>query len=337
LHIARFFHPHLGGTEAFIAGLADALGPDGVESRALVTDRYRVDSGPEPRIPVTTVPVVGFREADLIHLHDIRFLFETSFFMSRIFRKPLVLSTHGFIFHTETFSAAKAILWKTWYVRAMRRLDKVIAVSRRDQEFCLRNGISANLELVPNPVDVGRFLGVTRGPAAEEGPLLYFGRISRGKGVDRLAGTMSESRWSLEVLGKGDARSMRAARAALAAVGGRVRWNMSASDEDLRRALASCRCVVLPSRSEAFGIAMIEALAAGAPVVASDIPALREIAPPIGVALVDFDDTRAVQEGIEFVTRHHDPEAAKNWARRFSWDRGAKHFLRIYEEVLAAR
>jgi len=355
LHVARFVHPHVGGTETFIAGLVDALAAEGVESRLLTADRYRTAAGPAPHAGVTAVPVVGpdrfpkpiggfgrigraIAGADVVHVHDIRFLFETAFAVCRLQDKPLVLSTHGLIFHTEEFSLAKTILWRAWYARALRRLDRVIAVSRHDEEFCVRNGISANLTLLPNPVPVERFLDVRREPLADGGPLLYFGRISSGKGVDRLAAALraADGGVRLDVVGTGDEASMREARRAFAGLEDRVAWRGPAPDETLREELGRCRCVVMPSRNEAFGLAMIEALAAGVPVVASDLPALREIAPPRGVALVDFDDPVAVVEAIHRVGDGHDPAAAKAWARRFSWDGRAAGFLDIYRTSIAA-
>jgi len=173
-----------------------------------------------------------------------------------------------------------------------------------------------------------------RAPDASAGPLLYFGRISDGKGVDRLSSALAQTDRQLDVVGRGDARALERARAALGPFGARIRWRGYADDDALRASLSACACVVFPSRSEAFGLAMIEALAAGAPVVASDIPAFREIAPPTGVALVDFDDARAVADAIDTVTSVHDPEAAKQWARRYDWKTAAERFVKIYASVL---
>jgi alpha-1,3-mannosyltransferase len=356
LHIARFFHPHIGGTEGFIAALTGALTAEGVCSRVIVADRYRKVSGPEPLIPVIPVSVVGpdrfpkpiggfkaitreFKAADVIHLHDMRFLFETSFLLGRSLHKPVVMSTHGFVFHTEAFSGVKSMLWRAWYVPALRRLERVIAVSRADADLCHQSGISRNVTVLPNPVAIERFLDVERVGENQDGPLLYFGRISPGKGVDRLAATMAtaDPRWRLEIIGGGDTQSRERAMSAFASVADRVRWRGIETDEVLGQELKRCRCVLLPSRSEGFGMALIEALAAGAPVVASDIPAFREIAPPHGVELVDFDDPRAVVDAIDRVTRRHDPRAAKDWARRFSWDGRAGAFKEIYEQAIARR
>ena len=356
LHVARFVHPHIGGTEGFIAALSGALEREGVTSRALVTARHRDYPGPASRIPVVTVPVVGpdrfpkpaggygrilraFRGADVVHLHDLRFLFETSMILRTTLRKPVVLSTHGLIFHTDEFAGAKAMLWRAWYANALRRIERVVADSEHDAAICRDNGIVGNLVTMPNPVDVDRFIDVERSPSANGGPLLYFGRLSSGKGVDRLANVMqrAESGWRLEVIGDGDGDDRTAVRSAFDGLDGRVAWRGATDDDTLRDALASCRCVLIPSRGEGFGLALIEALAAGAPVVASDLPALGEIAPPRGVALVDFDDPNAVIDAIHAVSASHDPAAAKAWARRFSWDGRAGGYIDVYRDAIERR
>jgi alpha-1,3-mannosyltransferase len=357
VHTVRFYHPRVGGTENFIAALADALAPHGVSSRVVCTTRHRSVSGPAPRIPVTAIPVAGpdrlpkpiggfgrlyreLRSADLIHVHDIRFLLETSAVLSRLARKPVVLSTHGFIFHTEAFSGSKELLWRRWYAPILRRLDRVIAVSERDAELARRAGVEANVTLLPNPVVVEPFLETPRRASARDGrTLLYFGRIASEKGIDRLAGVLArDPSLRLRVAGRSDDdASVRQIRSAFADVADRVVFTGGISDERLREELARAWCVVLPSRTEAFGLTLVEALAAGAPIVASDIPAYHETAPPSGVELVDADDPSAVLAAIGRVTEAHDPEAARTWARGFSWAGRAGDYLAVYEDAIRRR
>src|SRR5437868_2742800 len=107
LHISRFFHPHIGGTETFIASLIAATASCGVESRVLATSRRQRPGGPQPRVPVSRVAAIGpdflpkpiggwaaiyraFAWADIVHLHDIRFLLETSVLARALSGKPLI-------------------------------------------------------------------------------------------------------------------------------------------------------------------------------------------------------------------------------------------------------
>jgi glycosyltransferase involved in cell wall biosynthesis len=113
------------------------------------------------------------------------------------------------------------------------------------------------------------------------------------------------------------------------------------SDADLRALYASCRVFVYPSMYEGFGLPPLEAMSCGAPVVASDIPALREVAGD-GARLVAVgrqgELARAVLELLE------DEPARRSLSARgvaraaeFSWMRAARLTLEVYAEALRMR
>jgi glycosyltransferase involved in cell wall biosynthesis len=96
---------------------------------------------------------------------------------------------------------------------------------------------------------------------------------------------------------------------------------------------------VLPSRYEGFGLPLGEAMAAGVPAVASDIPALREVggdevlyAPPSDADAFAGAIARALAGGPETEARI---VRARDRARRFTWDRCAEATLVGYREALA--
>lgn len=102
--------------------------------------------------------------------------------------------------------------------------------------------------------------------------------------------------------------------------------------------------VLLPSDREGFGLPVIEALACGTPVVASDLPVLREV----GGRAVEFAPAGAVDDWTAGVlsllaerTQHPDRWAARAargsaWAARFSWRGFASEMAAIYREVATA-
>ena len=110
------------------------------------------------------------------------------------------------------------------------------------------------------------------------------------------------------------------------------------------RLLASCyrraSAVLQPSESEGFGLPVIEALACGAPVVASDIPPLREV----GGDAADYcplGDLSAWTSAILQIIFRGDERAARRphalqQASRFTWTNYANQMLAIYREVLSA-
>lgn len=109
-----------------------------------------------------------------------------------------------------------------------------------------------------------------------------------------------------------------------------------------RRVLAAvyrrAAVVILPSEREGFGLPVIEALACGTPVVASDIPALREVGGSAAVFCPVGDVaawTRTVATLIEAATHERQArrEAALCHARRYNWQSTAAEFARIYAAV----
>ena len=349
LHVTRYFPPHMGGTERFVASLVEALASEGVESEVVVTDRSRIGPGPTPKVELLELPVRGperfpvvvggwsrldraVRQADVVHLHDIRFAFRTVRRLARRHRTPVVLSTHGLIFHTDAFSAVKSVLWRTYYRPALRRMERVIAVSEADEAFCRTEGVDANLVTIGNPVDVSPFLGLDRRP--EPGRLLYFGRFSPNKAVERLAGVLAaDVTLTARLAGRGEAAYTAALHDAFAPFGDRVRFVGAPSDGELRDEMARCAAVVLPSRHEAFGLTLVESMAAGVPVVASDIPTYTAIAAGTPVAVVDFDDPERVAAAVRAFGTGYDPEPGRLRAQEYGWDRGVAPYVATYRAV----
>ncbi|MBU4336029.1 MAG: glycosyltransferase family 4 protein [Actinobacteria bacterium] len=102
---------------------------------------------------------------------------------------------------------------------------------------------------------------------------------------------------------------------------------------DLRRLVAGARALVLPSLDEGFGLPALEALACGRPVLAADIPALREVTGGLAV-LADPYDEESLAHGLHQVLSAADDDAARQARRRHarpsSWARFADATVSVY-------
>ncbi|MGH3482722.1 MAG: glycosyltransferase family 4 protein [Nocardioidaceae bacterium] len=191
---------------------------------------------------------------------------------------PVVATFHTANERSRAMAAAAGFLGPT--------LDKIavrIAVSELARGTLVRH-LGGSAVVVPNGLFVDRFAGRSADPAyaSDSGTIAFLGRYDEPrKGlpvlleafegvVRRRPGTR------LLVAGRGtpgDARR-RMSRAAR----DRVEFLGPVSDDTRARLLASADVFVAPNRGgESFGIILIEAMAAGAPVVASDIPAFRAV------------------------------------------------------------
>ena len=109
-------------------------------------------------------------------------------------------------------------------------------------------------------------------------------------------------------------------------------------DDDLRALYSSCRAFVYPSIHEGFGLPPLEAMACGAPVIASRIPALEETT---GGAALLFDPkspaelARNILELLENENARRElSTAGQRRAAEFSWEKTARLTWNVYEEAL---
>ncbi|WP_239345913.1 glycosyltransferase family 1 protein [Frankia sp. Cj5] len=107
--------------------------------------------------------------------------------------------------------------------------------------------------------------------------------------------------------------------------------------DELRRLVAGASALCFPSFYEGFGLPPLEALAAGTPVVAADIPAVREVVGPMSgntVRLAPPMDADAFTDALIGVLKDDmDPEPGRAHARTFTWRRTAERTAAVYRSI----
>ncbi len=184
--------------------------------------------------------------------------------------------------------------------------------SLRDESPQL-SGREDKVEVIPFGIDT---TGWQLSPHPGKGPFLFVGRLVYYKGLELLleaVAAVPDAR--LEIVGDGPLRDTLAARAAAPDLQGRVHLHGELSDEDLRGVMARCGALVLPSleRSETFGLVQIEAMAAGLPVISTQLPtgvAEVNVHERTGL-LVPPGDLASLAEALKAVMRDH--EQARRW------------------------
>ncbi len=105
------------------------------------------------------------------------------------------------------------------------------------------------------------------------------------------------------------------------------------TDQELAAYYSSASVLFFPSYQEGFGLPLIEAMAAGLPVVCSDIPVFREIADSCAVFIPpDLDSFRNAL--LDFNTFRFQTESARKKARSFTWEKAAAELLQFYRKQL---
>ena len=121
----------------------------------------------------------------------------------------------------------------------------------------------------------------------------------------------------------------------------RLRLTGYLGDEDLGALYSSCRMFIYPSVYEGFGLPPLEAMACGAPVIASRIAALQE---NLGDAANFFEpmDVAGLTKSIielwaDEPQRQRLSSLGRQQAEKFSWERTAQQTLEVYREVVAVK
>jgi phosphatidylinositol alpha-mannosyltransferase len=259
--------------------------------------------------------------------------------------KPLIGTFHAWAASSRLQHAIRPAA-----AQVVRRLDARIAVSPAAQQFASdAYGVPLGaFRVVPNGVDEAAFTAASPLPelADPERPLLLFvGRLEPRKGLDVairafLRLRASTPRLRLCVVGDGGERS-RCQEMVPPSLRPDVLFVGSVSQQELPRYHASADVFIAPSTGgESFGIILLEAMAAGLPVVASDIPGYRTV---LGDGrqgrLVPPHDAFALSEAVGTLLANPALRRAmalegRRTAATYAWPLIARRITDVYRAVL---
>ncbi|ASY35887.1 MULTISPECIES: glycosyltransferase family 4 protein [unclassified Streptomyces] len=253
-------------------------------------------------------------------------------------RGPMVATFHTSNPRSRAMTAAYGILQA-----ALEKISARIAVSEYARRTLVEH-LGGDAVVIPNGVDVSFFADAEPKPEWQGGTIGFIGRIDEPrKGLPVLMRALPrilEARpgTRLLVAGRGDAEE--ALEPLPRAYRDRVEFLGMVSDEDKARFLSSVDLYVAPNTGgESFGIILVEAMSAGAPVLASDIDAFAQVLDQ-GAAgeLFANEDAEALADAA--VRLLGDPErraelraAATAHVRRFDWSTVGADILAVYETV----
>lgn len=231
------------------------------------------------------------RDYDVIHLHSV-FLWPT-LAAARVAQRagvPYVVSPRGALVN-DLFRRRgwlRKTLWMTLFEnRTLERAAAVHVTSTREADELRRFGLRLRrIELIPNGLDVPQSSEHSNLPASlserpREDPLiLYLGRLSWEKGLDRLIDALPSLPRGFAVIAGNDDSNYRTRleqRAHSLRVAERIVFTGPLSRPQVEALLTRASVLVLPSYSENFGNVVLEAMAAGCPVVVTEAVGAAEI------------------------------------------------------------
>ena len=219
--------------------------------------------------------------------------------------------------------------------KVLRSFDHVVAVSDFVKKDLLSRGYSDRYVTSIPPGLSGKCE-----PGTGSGDfILSLGRLVRTKGLDYLIEAMKDVDHKLVICGKGpDAKRIRKAidRAGL---GDRVEMKGFVSDEEKDRLMGECRFFVMPSLHESFGLAAVELMSRGRPLVCSDADGLPDTVGEAGY-VVPKGDPKALAEAMNRMFEDRElceSKAAKaiETAKIWDWDVQFPKLVDVYEKTVS--
>lgn len=352
--VCPFYYPRLGGVETVVKEYSERLVKRGHQVHVYTTDgSYKSPwveeiNGVEvrrsirislpvlkPLSPALLFPFKLLRaDVDLIHIHANKyFSTDAGAVVAKIKNTPLAYSPHAGTFGASLFGR----LHNQTIGRIALNADMVVCVSEHERKIIEASGVKVKrFEGVPNGVDLKKYEGnITK----DQKMVLYVGRLLPHKGLDTLVKAAplvlekipeavfvvagpTNGGWKLDV-------------------GSLTKDNCvllgEVSEEEKIGLMQKASVFCLPSRSEAFGITVIEAMAAGCPVVVSDIPALTEIVEHGKTGLVfPVNDERSLADRIitllsdQTLSQQLSQNAQERASEKYDWEKIIDCLEKIY-------
>jgi glycosyltransferase involved in cell wall biosynthesis len=353
VQVSAFYPPHLGGQESVVQQLSLALDKAGAEI-SVVSSRLPATTGEPDAIPVKRLsareiahtpvmpglPLALTRRARsaVFHLHTGQaFVPETVALVSGLLRRPYISHIHLLVRPSGRFGRLLPIYQRVVLGVVLRRSAAVVCLTETmRQEVISAFGVASEQAIViPNGVGNEWYIGARR--AARPGKILFVGRLSAQKNLAVVIQALADlPHAELTVIGDGE--ELPTLEALVSSLGlTNVTFVGRQGPDEIRRAMLQSAVLVLPSTHEGMPLVVLEACAAGLPVVASDIPELREaglagrLVPPNDPAAwvatlggILGDDSALEEMSKEGVRR----------ARNQSWEHVATQWMDLYDLIL---
>ena len=372
IHVTLRYPPASGGVEDYAKNLVERLRASGddvtVETTALRTHHpatFLTETTSDPPyvrrhsvrtlgriaypIPRSLASALEARRPDIIHAHGL--WYAPADVAARVARRrhiPFVLNPY--------YAPRRKLLWKVYQAvighRTIALADAVVVISPSEEASLRAAGLPLRrVELIPPGIDPQEFAPARANPFVAPGlggkRILFFaGRLARAKGIDLLlralpailraapdahavlAGEDFGERTELEAL----TEQLGISRA--------VTWLGKIPREELLAAYQHAAVFVFPSRYEAFGIAPLEAQAAGCPVVATNTASLPFVVQHGETGLLFRPEDPEDLARCVLRVLHHAPHAARLAAAGrarachvFTWERSVRKLRALYHDL----
>jgi alpha-1,3-mannosyltransferase len=365
LQVTRQFFPSVGGIENVVYGLVQALiklnhHVDVVTLRLIFSTGKLADLEDDvDGIHIKRLSHVGLKRYpiafsiwscifsyDVLHIHAIDFFVDFVSLTRFVHRKPIVVTTHGGIFHTKWLLPLKKLYFQTFTRLSLVGVDAVVCISQHDYDLFRTIVPESKLHTIVNGVNVESFLSVEK--SIETGLLVGIGRIAENKEIARLIQLlpMIKAEFSdvnLVWIG-GDPLGKKSELYELAnqlGVASSVHLLGNVSIEEMQKLLSKAHLFVSAASYEAFGLSTIEAMSSATVPVVTSVGIHPEVIIEGKTGFIyQFNEEEAIDCFRKVLSLNEEQiqqigSNAREIARQYSWNKVVNSYLKIYQSVLS--
>jgi glycosyltransferase involved in cell wall biosynthesis len=276
---------------------------------------------------------------DLIHTHTGSFAWASTFFRKKC---KIITNIHQYLFPYESnfkiriYFAFERLLLKY----ASKKSDLTITIAEYIKQIIKERWKLSNVKVIPNGINLKEFKYTIKKEEEFQFRMLYVGRLSNQKGVSKLIESiflLKNKNIILDIVGDGE-EEFRLKKLVLSKNIKNVIFHGRKSGKELLSFYNSANVFLLASDFEGQSLVLLEAMAIGIPIVASDVPGTHELIQNVGI-LVNPPTPEAFAEAIEKLIRNPKlrERLAKNGlkeVKKYSWDNVDNQIEKNYREIL---
>lgn len=364
VQVSSYYPPHLGGQEHAVQDLAQQLAQAGHQVQAVTSTEGNgpLGSRMEHGVQVERLPGFVFGHApimprflgalsrlasknSIVHLHiGQAFTPEMVWLASKLIGFKYIAQLH-IDFEPSGPAGILLPLYKRFILKhALRAASAVIVLNERTLQVVREvYGYKGRAEIMNNGLD-GAYFNLKRSALPPQPPrtlhLLFVGRLSKQKNIGALFGALHETkrRVQLDIIGEGEERDL--VKKLIKTHGlTNVTLRGRLDRTKVMKFYETCDALIMPSLYEAQPLVLLEAMAAGIPIIGTNVIGVEDHIKRIGIVVEPT--AKGLASGIEQFYSHygdlpHMVRRGRDKAGSLRWSNMLKKYEALYENVLAS-
>jgi glycosyltransferase involved in cell wall biosynthesis len=365
IQIFPYYPPHMGGAEQRIRTLSERLAKKGHKVEVFTSDigcpkdkqlrstkNLKIHYLPGKKFGNLVIMSSLYKELkkvpqdSIMHMHVVHmFTPEIIRLVSKIRKIPYIIHIRGDLSSSKIFIRKVLECYKEVFLKRTLKDSHKLIVLTEDYKKMILNRYKLNLDniyTIPNATDFKIIDKKEIHLSFELNNLLFVGRLTEEKNVDSIIHALyllKNKSINFKIVGEGEYKKKLINLIKELNLNKRVIFLGELNRKNLYKEYLKSDLVILPSKYECFSSVLLEAMATGVPIIASDIPGTRNVIKNGHNGLLVKPTPEKIAEAIDKLIKN--PKLREKLARnglkevkKYSWDKIVEQTERVYEEVL---